>query len=251
MKLSDNARAVRSLRGGACVALVLFLSLGVISCRREIPVTPPQQNTPPPLRFSPGDYFLYDNWLLSFGSRIPNSRFKSSWTVLDTGRTLRGRTRVAIVLDSTFTTDGQFARRDSVLLSFDSAGDVFQFGFLSGLIAARETLTIAPQWDRIAAFSAAAGTSWTLARLDSTNGVPTPQTVFGEIHTTREYVGFSVNGGQQVILAYRVTITKPDLDYTFWLTDAPAAFARVLDDSDVLRNATLRELVSARVRYIR
>jgi hypothetical protein len=228
--------------------LVVSLALAVASCRREAPVTPPQETTPPQLRFSPGDSFVYDNWLLNFGSRIPTSRFKNTWTVLDTGRTLHGRTRVAIILDSTFATSGQFARRDSVLLSFDGAGDVYQYGFLSGLIAARETLTIAPQWERIAAFSVAAGTSWTLARLDSTNGLPTPQTVFGEIHTTREYVGFSVNGVQQVILAYRVTITKPDLDYTFWLTDAPAAFARVLDDSDVLRNATLRELVSAQVR---
>jgi hypothetical protein len=248
MELPDYARAARFLRRGTRVALVLFLALAFTACRREIPVTPPQQNSPPPLRFSPGDYFVYDNWLLNFGSRIPNSRFKNTWTILDTGRTLRGRTRVTIILDSTFATSGQFARRDSLLLSFDSAGDVYQFGFLSGLIAARETLTIAPQWDRIAAFSAAAGTSWTLARLDSTNGVPTPQTVFGEIQTAREYVGFSVNGVQQVILAYRVTITKPDLDYTFWLTDAPAAFARALDESDVLRNATLRELVSARVR---
>jgi hypothetical protein len=53
---------------------------------------------------------------------------------------------------------------------------------------------------------------------------------------------------QQVILAYHVTITKPNLDYAFWLTDMPVAFARVLDESDALRNATLRELVSAGVR---
>lgn len=248
MKLFDNARAARSLRQGAGAALVFFLSLVVISCRREIPVTPPQQSAPPLFRFSPGDYFVYDNWLLSFGSRIPSSRFKNSWTVLDTGRTLRGRTRVTVVIDSTFSTSGQLTRRDSVLFSFDSAGDVYQFGFLSGLIAVRESLIIAPQWERIAAFSVAAGSSWTIARLDSANRVRPPQTVFGEIAAMREYVGFSVNGVQQVVLAYRVEIRKPNLDYTFWLTDEPAAFVRVLDESVALRNPTLRELVSARVR---
>jgi hypothetical protein len=80
------------------------------------------------------------------------------------------------------------------------------------------------------------------------NGSRPPQTVVGQIQTAREYVGFSVNGIQQIVLAYRIHITKPNLDYTLWLTDSPGSVAKVFDDSESLERSKLRELASARVR---
>jgi hypothetical protein len=55
-----------------------------------------------------------------------------------------------------------------------------------------------------------------------------------------------VDGEERAILAYRIEITKPNLDYTFWLSDAPTSFPRAMDESDILRNVTLRELKTVR-----
>jgi hypothetical protein len=227
--------------------LLIFIPLVLFaSCRRELPVETAASAIA--VRFTPESYYSYNNWLLSYGFRDPRTQFRNSWTVLDTGKVLRGRRNVTVIRDSTFATDGRFVRADSVLLSHESNGDLYQFGFLSNLIAERESLSIAPQWERIAAFSVTTGSSWIVARLDSSNGLRQPQTVFGEIQTLKEYVGVTLNGAEQAILTYKVRITKPKLDYTFWLSDTPGAIVRVLDDSEILERAKLRELVSARVR---
>lgn len=224
--------------------------LHLISCREKLLVDTTNASAPALLRFSPGDYFSYDNWKLDiFRQRIPGSYFRNSWTVADTGRAIRGWTRVAIVIDSTFDVTNRLVRRDSLLFRIGDEGDVYQWGFLKALIAERETLNLAPQWDRLAAFSQPFGTSWAIARIDTTIGAHTNATVYGNISTTKEYVGpLIINGEEHAILSYRIAITKPRLAYTFWLTDSPTSIAKALDDSEALTNSTLRELKILRTR---
>ena len=162
---------------------------------------------------------------------------------------MRGWTRVAIVIDSTFDATNRLVQRDSLLFRSGDDGDVYQWGFLKALIAERETLNLAPQWDRIAAFSQPLGSSWVIARIDTSIGGRTNETVYGRILTAREYVGpLTINGEERAILSYIIEITKPRLDYTFWLTDSPSAVAKVPDDSEALTNSTLRELKLIRTR---
>jgi hypothetical protein len=241
-RLGRRASGSRKKESLALFFIPLFL---FASCRRELPIEATANGIT--VRFTPGSYYSYNNWLLSYGYKDLRTQFRNSWTVLDSGKVLLGRRNVTVIRDSTFGTDGRLVRTDSVLFSQDGNGDFYQYGFLANLIAQRESLSIAPQWERIAAFSVTTGSTWTVARLDTSNGLRQPQTVFGEIQTLKEYVGVTLNGAGQAILTCKVRITKPQLDYTFWLSDNPGAVVRVLDDSDTLERAALRELVSARV----
>ena len=225
-------------------ALLVVSCLCSISCREKLPVN--VQSTPSNSFFQlvPGEYFGFDNWRLDFyGVKIPSSYFRSSWTVVDTGKAIRGWTRVTIVADSTFDTTSHFVNLDSLLFRVGDDGDIYQYGFLKSLIAVRETLNIAPQWDRIVAFSQPIGNSWVIMRIDSSMGGTSNETVNGRISQNREYVGpVTINGEDRAVLSYRIEITEPRLDYTFWLTDAPTSVARVFDNSEILSNATLKEL---------
>ena len=230
---------------GVLLFVVAALSL---SCREELPIGGSGDEGKPTFRFLPGDYFSFDNWQVDYVGRIPSSYFRNSWTVADTGVTALGRFHVTTIIDSTFDTTGHFTRRDTLYFQFDASGDVYQFGFLKNLIAERETLTLAPQWDRIAAFSLPLEQSWEIARLDSTVGARTPETVYGRILRTREYVGVNLNDVLQAVFAYRIEVFKSNLDYTYWFVDSPTAIAKVIDDSSILRYAKLRELASMRRR---
>ena len=148
-----------------------------LSCREKLPVGVSDSSVRLTLRFLPADYFSFDNWKLDiYGLKIQNSYFRNSWTVADTGRSLLGWTRVAIIIDSTFQGSIQFVRRDSLFFRFTDEGDVYQYGFLKSLIAERESLNFAPRWDRIAAFSQTLGNSWEIMRIDTSIGVTENQT---------------------------------------------------------------------------
>lgn len=244
-----SGRAGRFLQqAGYGLALLLFCMMGIFACREHLPVAGSDSTASVAFKFTPGDYFSYENWKLDFyGSKISGSHFRNSWTVADTGQSLRGWNRVAVIIDSTFDTSNRLVSRDTLLFRFDER-NVYQWGFLHRLIAERETLNLAPQWDRIAAFSQPLGSSWAIARLDTSIGAPSLQTVYGRISNDQTYVGpITINGVLRAVLSYRIEITKPRLDYSFWLTSSPTMIAGVVDESEALANSTLRELRVARV----
>lgn len=228
----------------AAVLLVLFIASALMSCREKLPTNggdSPSQRAA--ILFSPGDYFVYDNWTLDgSGRKIGSSYFRNTWTVTDTGRTLLGSTRVTTIIDSTFNTAGFFRRLDTLHIRIAENGDLFQYGFLHRLIAERESLSIFPSWDRIAAFSVPRGQPWVMARIDTSRGEGRIVDVVGRIIPAQEYVGLIVNGQQRAVLAHRINITKPKLDYTFWITDSPTAILRAVDESTILTNITLKEI---------
>lgn len=234
-------------RGAASVgtfALVIFTIVLCNACREELPLAGSNPPTKASIRFAPGDYFSFDNWQLdSYGIRIPSSYYRNSWTVSDTGISIRGALNVAVLIDSTFDSTGRFVRLDSLFFRVDENGDLFQYGFLWSLIAERESLRLSPQWDRIAAFSQPRDRAWIIAQIDTGMGAPMKQTVIGRIRSTLEYVGpVAVDGERRVILCYRIEISKPNLDFILWVSDSPTSFPRMVDDSEILRNTTLREL---------
>lgn len=231
------------------IILFVICSLFFLSCREKLPVGVSDSTVRLTFRFVPADYFSFDNWKIDiYGNKIQSSYFRNSWNVADTGKSILGWTRVSIVIDSTFQGGSQFVRRDSLYFRFTDEGDVYQYGFLKSLIAERETLNLAPRWDRIAAFSRTLGELWEIMRIDTSMGARTNQTVYGTIIPTREYVGVTINGVQRAVLSYRIEITKPRLDYKFWLVDSPTAVAKVIDDSEALSNSTFRQLTTMRTR---
>jgi hypothetical protein len=228
----------------AAVLLVLVLASALMSCREKLPLNGDDSSSQRTVMlFSPGDYFVYDNWKLDgSGRKIGNSYFRNTWTVADTGRTLLGSTRVTIIIDSTFSTAGHFQRLDTVYIRVAENGDLFQYGFLYRLIAERESLNIFPSWDRIAAFSVPRGQSWVIARIDTSRGEGRIVNIVGRIVPAQEYVGLIVNGQQRAVLSHRINISKPKLDYTFWVTDSPSAVLRAVDESTILTNIMLKEI---------
>lgn len=227
---------------GAAVALATIVLCS--ACREELPLAGSNPPAKPTITFTPGDYFSFDNWLLDYyGVRIPSSYYRNSWTVTDTGAALRGAVNVTVLIDSTFDSTGQLARLDSLFLRVDEHGDLYQYGFLHRLIAERESLTFAPQWDRIAAFSQPREQAWVIASIDTGMGAPMNQSVVGRIRSSQEYLGpVTVDGEQRVILCYRIEISKPNFDFIFWLSDTPTSLPRMVDDSEILPNTVLKEL---------
>ncbi len=235
-----------SWRFSVCCLLIVG-SLAFLSCRETFSPTD-ESPVRTRLRFSPGDSFTYDNWKVTFGGRDASSRFTNTWTVTDTGLVMLSMSHVTLIIDSTFGANERFVRRDTLLFSLHDNGDVYQYGFLRSLIAERETLTIVPQWERIAALSQSLGSSWTIARLDTSTGLPRAETVVGVLGTTRPYVGVTVNGVVRGLLAYDIDISKPKLRYNLLLLDSPAAIVQTYDQPDVLTYDLLRQLRTMRTR---
>ena len=225
----------------------LFVGMACVAgCRSTDQVTPPSVPSPLHLSFRPGDYFAYATWDLDeFNDAIDRTRSKTSWTVADTGRLVRGFSGVTVVIDSVFRKNARnvdsLARVDSLFLRVTPGGDVLQYGFLATLLKKRENVALPPQWDRIAAFSLQSGSSWVIGQGDSA----ATTVVYGSIATDQEYVGITVNGAQRVLLAYRVNITKPDMEFIFWITDLPFGFLRLMDESTEVANGTLQDLTTA------
>jgi len=225
-------------------ALVFVGMACVAGCRSTDQVIPPSVPSALNLSFKPGDYFAYTTWDLDeFGETIDGTHSKTSWTVADTGRLVRGFTGVTVVIDSVFRRSirdvDSLAHVDSLFLRVAPNGDVFQYGLLATLLEKREKIAL-PQWDGIAAFSLRSGSSWVIGAGDSAANT----VVYGRIVTDQEYVGTIVNGTQRVLLAYRIEITKPDLQFVIWMTDLPFGFLRLRDESTEVANGTLQDLTA-------
>ena len=70
-----------------------------------------------------------------------------------------GMADVVSVVDSTLADSTGRWTVDTLFFHFAADGDVYQFGFVAGVVSLLEGEHIAPAWDRIAAFSAGTGIS--------------------------------------------------------------------------------------------
>jgi hypothetical protein len=193
--------------------------------------------------FPLNSYYVFDNWKLSpGGSRIPSSKFRTSWTVVDTGAVVLGFPSVAIVIDSTFAVDGRGADSlvQTVYRYFRTAvnGDMLEFGFIARLFEQRDTIAVNPKWDKLLSPSTEANVFWTV----ETNDSSTVGTVNARFLPDLETVRDSINGVVLGVLAYHVEIIAGNLALGLWVGGSPPAFLRLWDQSDVLYNRVFQEL---------
>ena len=205
-----------------------FLLILLVGCREQISSPPAPEPVNLQFMLPLNSYFSFDNWKLSpSGSRISASRFRTSWTVVDTGAVAIGFPGVAIVIDSTFSRDVRGA--DSLVQTFyryfriSPNGDVFEFGFIARLFEQRDTINVNPKWDNLLSPSAQTNTYWIVETNDSINGVS---------------LG---------VLAYHVEITGRNLTLGLWVGGSPPTFLRLWDQSDVLYNRVFQELRMRRI----
>jgi hypothetical protein len=214
---------------GIIALLFVFLSSG---CRETQPPTEPPLSSVLHLQFKPGDYFGYDYWLFDeYGFPIDSSRFRTSWTIVDTAAQFHGFTGVTLIVDSIFTPrlNGTEALSSvqTMGLKVIGNGDVYQYGFVAGLLNKGGGVTVIPQWDRIAVFSLGTSTSWLVGQGDSTGTT----SVYGQEVSSGEYVTITVNGTPHVFLSSRIDITLTNLLHSFRVTDSPTAFLSFDDES--------------------
>jgi hypothetical protein len=193
--------------------------------------------------FPLNSYYSFDNWKLSpGGNRISASKFRTSWTVVDTGAVAIGFPGVAIVIDSTFARNvhGADSLAQTMYRYFrtTSNGDVFEFGFIARLFEQRDTVQVRPKWDKLFSPLTGANTSWIVEANDSA----TIETIYARYLPALETVETSVNGVSTGVLACHVEITGMNLVVGIWISDSPTAILRVWDTSDVLYNRIFQEL---------
>lgn len=224
------------------LVLPLCLFLFLAGCREDL-LTAPSLSSQLDIHFEPGTYYSYSNWLLDvYGYRIEGSRFRSSWTVADTGCPLHGRNDVAVIIDSVFSTNDSLVGRDSILIARDDEGYVLRYGFVAGLVAETDSVLIFPHWDRIVASSLTHTSGRIVGTVDTAEGGRRNETLYGMLGSTREYVAVVVNGERQYVLAYRVVTSRDDELFTSWIAESPTAFLKFLDQPYTASNDRLMEL---------
>jgi len=187
-------------------------------------------------KFSPGDTFRYADYVLDqYGFPIVDSTRQETWRVVGTDQIYRGFSGVVVVADSVGA--GEY---DTLRFAVSAQGDVFQYGFAADLLRRLEGLSLAPQWDTLAAFSLGFNNSWVLTGGDTTADEKTIGVITGEV----DYFSVAVNGVPTAYAAYRVELTRSDLDFNFWVSDAPTSFVSFREDVVLSPFGHLRLLTS-------
>ena len=229
-------------------ATLPFLLILLIGCREQISSTPAPEPVNLQFMFPLNSYYSFDNWKLSpGGNRISASKFRTSWTVVDTGAVAIGFPGVAIVIDSTFARNvhGADSLAQTMYRYFrtTSNGDVFEFGFIARLFEQRDTVTVNPRWDKLLSPSTETNAYWIVETGDPSSVGTVSARFLPGLETVRD----SINGVSLGVLAYHVEITGRDLSLGLWVGGSPPAFLRFRDQSDVLYNRIFQELRFRRV----
>jgi hypothetical protein len=207
-------------RAAVSAALFCLLSLP-LACRED--AEPAGSGTPVTLqlKFSPGDTFLYDAWVIDeYGYQLPSTRTRALWRVLNVNDGSSGFRWVITILDSASILRDGAVVLDTVSLAVGQGGDVYRYGFLARMAQIRNTPQPPRLWDRIAALSMGSGESWLVGYLDAGGKEP----VYGRVSGAPELFSVRVNGVQTVYSGIRVDLGGPTFNYSYWLSDAPTSF---------------------------
>jgi hypothetical protein len=201
-----------SLRS-SLAAILIGSALLFPSCRENDSATGSSSAIRYQPSFRTGDrarYSVYD--ISPSGIILQQTKRPSVWTVIATSATRYGRSGVTVIVDST-----AGSRPDTLFYCFESGGDVYLYGFLSGIESLRSGRRITPGWDRVAVFSAGPLAQWQVGSLDTRDEDP----LYGEITDGLEYVAAPLNGENTVFAAYRVDFTGPSVDASMWFAETP------------------------------
>lgn len=201
---------------------VAFFVLGLLSlsCRQgESPVESSSIAFHP--TFTSGDVFLYDAVSTDeYGYSIPASRSKAVWKVLSTAFAVPGIGTGTVFLDSASVLRDSSSVYDTVAVAVAPNGDLYRQGFLATIARIRKLPSIPESWDRIAVFSQGTGGSFFVGYMDTAR----TEKVYGTIAGSTDMFAVKVKGQQMVFPAHRVDIGGDHVQYTFWVSDAPASF---------------------------
>jgi hypothetical protein len=132
---------------------------------------------------------------------------------------------------------------DTLRFRFLDNGDIEQFGYLSSLALGRDSVILAPQWDRIAALSLGTAGNWTLGPIsaDSTD------LVAGTVTEHQNYVTLRINGVPRIVPATTVALTASLFYAEVSVSQNPGSIVRMVVDAapggaagEVLEALTLR-----------
>lgn len=187
-----------------------------------------------------GNTYYYRNWNLDQSNAIDSStEWKSTLRVVAQGQSVGGFDDAFVLIDSSFSLDGTFLEADSVYIRIDEKKDVYFLGFVAGL--AEDFVRLEPTWNRLFAFSAGLGNSWTILSIDTTvevSGFPTPLTLTLSLTGTLDGLE-TVDVPAGLIDAYKVKIHLEGqvgplpitLDISFWFSDNPTAIVKQFQQS--------------------
>jgi hypothetical protein len=226
---------------------VAFFFLGVLSfsCRQDDSATGPS-----PIAFKPtftvGDRYFYDAILTDeFGYGIYSSRSHATWRVLSTGGTSPGFSSITMFQDSSIILRDTTSILDTVFIALTPNGDLYRFGFLATIARIHKRPPPPDNWDCFAVFSNGMDRSWLVGYMDAERTQP----VYGRISGSTDMFAVKVKGQDNVFPAYRVDISGPHIDYSYWVSDQPAAFLLFLlepDGSESGAQLTLTEVKAGR-----
>jgi hypothetical protein len=220
--------------GGAFVLLSCF-----VGCRADIPQEP-VGTVGTPFTLPLHAYYNFNNWVLDYyGNYIPSSLFRSSWVVVDTATVWAGYSGVTVVVESTFASgSGSLTASRPRYFRSSAVGDVFEWGFISHLVAERDTVITNAMWDKILSPSVDPNVSWLVESNDSV----WVGSVYASFQPSQDLVSTIVNGVSTGVPAFQVSVTGRNLDLRLWISTSPSGVLRFVDDSYVDGVRILREL---------
>jgi hypothetical protein len=228
---TGSRRILRRMVASTLGAGILLCFFALVGWRCRDAGIPPAASPAAPiaLRFSTGERFVYSAWRIDrYGYVDPSSLTSTVRRVAATGVSAFGRDDAVAMVDSS-TTDS-LGRLDTLFYRFGADGDVYQYGFVSAIMASNGDSTAPRRWDRIAAFSLGAGSSWIVQQADSAGATE----LTGSIGDLQSYFEVDVNGVQTLVAAYRVGVSGVDGEVaSVWVSDSPPSFTQLALDPGV------------------
>ena len=132
------------------------------------------------------------------------------------------------------------AKSDTLHFQFLPSGDIYQYGFIAGVVARREGVHLVPSWDRIAALSLPTNGTWAVGTADPGGTDSLRGTVLGD----QGYFIASLNGVRTVFHGYGVSLSSLDIDYTIVVSDVPPAVLFIQELSTPIATGFLRSLAT-------
>ena len=198
------------------------------------------QQTVAGLVFAAGDTLIFDGWDLDpYNYTIAASHTTPLWRVLAVGDVYAGAGDVTSIIE-TPPPGALPPKSDTLRFRFLPSGDIYQFGFVAGVVERRERVHIAPAWDRLGAFSLPTNATWAVGTVDSAGQDTLRGTVVGD----QGYFIAAFNGVRTVFHGYEVSLVSLDIDYTLVVSDIPPAILVLQELSTPVANGYLRTLAA-------